>query len=109
MHAEFRQITCIMPAGKGRDVLNRLRLEHRVIDVAFHHARGVGTQTHAVRSPVFREVDVAMILVAADLADAVFDFLYRAAGLSERRAGMVFMTPVQRGWPMQPPAGFVEY
>ena len=102
----FKQITCIMPAGRAVAVLNALRQHHRIIDVAHHHARGVGTRKGRGR---YVERDVVTVLVEECSADAVFRFLYREAGLDQPHNGMVFMSGPQRATAMLPPAGFIEY
>lgn len=103
---QFRQITCIMPAGRAVPVLDALRAGKRIIDVAHHHARGVGTRKGRGR---YVEREVLTVLVELDRADEVFRFLYRAAGLDQPHNGMIFMTRPQRASAMLPPAGFVEY
>ncbi len=94
--AEFRVITCIMPAGGAVDVLRALRQELGVISACAHHARGIGTQSlrHRVYSD---EKQVLTALVSAEQADAVFSFLYHAAGLDQPHAGMVMMGRAFRG------------
>jgi hypothetical protein len=104
----FKLITCIMPAGRGREVMNRLREEHRIVDVAINHARGVGTR-RSRRRIVSAEKDVATLLVPVADADKVFAFLYREAGLGEPHAGMIFVSATVRGAPMAHPAGFIEF
>lgn len=102
----YKQITCIMPTGRAVPVLNALRVEKRVIDVAHHHARGVGTRKGRGR---YVECEVVTVLVEAASADEVFSFLYRAAGLDQPHQGMMFMSGPYRATLTQPPAGFVEY
>lgn len=93
---EFRVITCIMPAGGAVDVLRALRQEQGIISACAHHARGIGTQSlrHRVYSD---EKQVLTALVSAEQADAVFSFLYHAAGLDQPHAGMVMMGRAFRG------------
>ena len=102
----FKQITCIIPVGRAVPVLNALRQQKRIIDVAHHHARGVGTRKGRGR---YVEREVITVLVDAEQADSVFHFLYREAGLDQPHNGMLFMTGPQRATTMPPPAGFVEY
>jgi hypothetical protein len=102
----FKQITCIMPTGRALPALNALRQEKKVIDVAHHHARGVGTRRGRGR---YVECEVVTVLVDEASADDVFSFLYRAAGLDQPHQGMMFMSGPQRATMMQPPAGFIEY
>jgi len=97
MHAV---ITCIMPAGLGRDVHNRLMREHGVLSASTHHARGLGSRR--ARRMVYEEKDVLVALVEDERADELFAFLHEAAGVGEPHAGLIFMTRAARGRGMAP-------
>ncbi|MDP1735268.1 MAG: hypothetical protein Q8L44_13000 [Sulfuritalea sp.] len=90
LHGDYRIITCVMPAGRGAEVLDALRRELGVVSASIHHARGIGTQSlrHRVYSD---EKQVLTAVVAADQGDAVFDLIYFAAGINSPHAGMVMM------------------
>jgi hypothetical protein len=98
-------ITCIMPDGRGSELLEALRLELGVISASVHHARGVGTGS--LRHRVYaEEKQVLITLVAAEHADAVFEFLYMRAEIGKPHAGMVLMERAFRGaFAMPLPAG----
>lgn len=87
---EYRIITCIMPAGRGAEVMEALRRELGVVSASLHHARGIGTQSlrHRVYSD---EKQVLTAVVSAERGDAVFELIYFAAGLNAPHAGMVMM------------------
>ncbi len=90
LHGDYRVITCVMPAGRGAEVLDVLRRELGVVSASIHHARGIGTQSlrHRVYSD---EKQVLTVVVAADQGDAVFELIYFAAGINAPHAGMVMM------------------
>jgi hypothetical protein len=93
---EYRVITCIMPAGRGKEVLEALRRETGVINAVAHHARGIGT--HSLRHRIYSdEKQILTVLVEAGRADEVFHFLYFSAGLDAPHAGMVMMGRAFRG------------
>jgi len=50
---EYRVITCIMPAGRGAEVVEALRRELGVVSTSLHHARGIGT--HSLRHRVYSD------------------------------------------------------
>ena len=103
---EFRVLTCIMPAGRGAEVLEALRREAGIIGACSHHARGIGT--HNLRHRIYSdEKQVITALVEAGHADDIFRFLYHAAGLDAPHAGMIMMGRAFRGAgvvPLQPPS-----
>ncbi|MBN8475861.1 hypothetical protein [Sulfuritalea sp.] len=99
---EYRVITCIMPAGRGAEVMEALRRELGVVSTSFHHARGIGT--HSLRHRVYSdEKQVFTAVVAADKADAVFELIYFSAGLNLPHAGMVMMGKAFRAAGLESP------
>lgn len=96
----YRLITCFLPSGRAAEVLERLRKEHAVSSVCYHHARGVGTGTRRAGSGFHaaeREVITALVPEAA--AEEVFRFMFFAAGLDEPKAGMIMMERALRASP----------
>ena len=90
LRGDYRIITCVMPAGRGAEVLEVLRREQGVVSASIHHARGIGT--HSLRHRVYSdEKQVLTAVVAAEQGDAVFELIYFAAGLDTPHAGMVMM------------------
>lgn len=87
---DYRFITCVMPAGRGAEVLEALRREQGVVSASIHHARGIGTRSlrHRVYSD---EKQIITAVVAAEQGDAVFEFIYFTAGIDAPHAGMVMM------------------
>lgn len=105
---DFRLVTCIMPAGRGTAVLERLKREKKVLNASVHHARGVGTHSLHHRSMFFEEKQLLIALVEAQRADEIFEFLYYAAGIDEPHAGMVFIERAFRAAPVALPDGLSD-
>ncbi|OFZ91192.1 MAG: hypothetical protein A2V78_03700 [Betaproteobacteria bacterium RBG_16_64_18] len=92
----YRVIICIMPAGRGAEMLQALRSETGVISAYTHHARGIGT--HSLRHRIYSdEKQIFTVLVEDERADEVFHFLYYRAGLDTPHAGMIMMGRAARG------------
>lgn len=90
LRGDYRIITCVMPAGRGAEVLETLRRELGVVSASIHHARGIGT--HSLRHRVYSdEKQVITAVVAAEQGDAVFELIYFTAGIDAPHAGMVMM------------------
>jgi len=93
---QCKVITCIVPGGRGGELLEALREEQGVISASVHHARGIGAgDQHRLVHAEERQVLVA--LVTAVQADQVFEFLYQRAGLAAPHGGMVLMEKALRG------------
>lgn len=100
---EYRVVTCIMPAGKGAEVVEALRRELGVVSTSLHHARGIGT--HSLRHRVYSdEKQVLTVVVDAAKGDAVFELIYVTAGLDAPHAGMVMMGHAFRAAGLEAPA-----
>lgn len=91
LRGDYRVITCIMPAGRGAEVLELLRLNQAVVSASLHHARGIGTQSLRRHRAYSDEKQVITALVGAEQGDAVFEWLYFAAGIDAPHAGLVTM------------------
>jgi hypothetical protein len=90
LRGDYRIITCVMPAGRGAEVLEALRREQGVVSASIHHARGIGT--HSLRHRVYSdEKQIITAVVAAEQGDAVFELIYFTAGIDAPHAGMVMM------------------
>ena len=100
----FKLVTCFLPSGRALEVLERLRKEHGLDSILYHHARGVGVGTQrGWRSFLASEREVISVLAPEARADEIFHFLYFAAGLDEPNSGMVLMERVLRASPFELP------
>ena len=100
----YKTITCIMPAGCGREVHNRLMREQGVLSASMHHARGIGASTFRRRnSLVASEKDVLVALVEESRADDLFAFLFDVADIGKPHVGLMFMSRTGRGSPLVAP------
>ena len=92
VRVSLKTITCFCPSGQAQAVLDRLRKEKGIVSASAHHARGAGLATRNTKGRLFfLEKEIITALVPADRADEIFEFLYFAAGIDERHAGMVLM------------------
>ena len=96
-------ITCIMPAGRGLELIEQLR-ELGVVSAQVHHARGVGQSSKRRRGvSLYAEREVVQALVEASRADEVFEFLYAAAEIGRPHTGMLLMEKAVHGIPLTLP------
>lgn len=102
---DYRVITCIMPAGRGAEVLDMLRREQGVVSASIHHARGIGTRNLRHHRAYSDEKQVLTALVVAEQGEAVFEMIYFAAGVGTPHAGLVMMGHAFRAAGMAPPVG----
>jgi hypothetical protein len=93
-------ITCIMPAGRGLELIEQLR-ELGVVSAQVYHARGAGKSSKRRRGvSLYAEREVVQALVEAARADEVFEFLYAAAEIGRPHAGLLLMEKAMHGIPL---------
>lgn len=88
-----KQIVCIVPKGRGQQLVEALSSEKGIYNSNFSGARGVGrsgsVQDRGVGEQ--QERDVFSVTVGADQADEIFEFLYYKAELNEPHNGLIYM------------------
>ena len=91
--AQYKTITCFLPAGRAQGVLERLRKEKDIPSAFAYHARGAGLATRRDKNrPEYVEREMITALVPAERADEIFRFIFFASGIDQPHAGMVLMT-----------------
>lgn len=101
----FKVIHCFVPIGKGNELLKRLRREQGVHSAFAHHARGGGLSSRKGRESFhYLEREIITVLAPAERADAVFAFIYGAAGMNRPHVGMILMEKAQMGVALHLPA-----
>jgi len=98
-YLSYKLITCFLPAGRGKEVLDGLRKQKGMLSAYVHHARGAGVDGRRAsgKIPFYVEREVITVLSPAHQADNIFEYLYFAAGLDQPHAGMILMEKTIRG------------
>ena len=87
-------ITSIMPKGTGRKVLVGLRKEHGINTGNINMARGAGMYNPFARRGVGEQTEKEMltVVVPADKADEIFNYIYELADIGEPHHGIIFQS-----------------
>ena len=100
----FKMITCILNkgqvAGLAQDLFTR-----GVTMLDFYHARGsnIGDRLERNRLPHQVEKEVLVCLTTESESEAVFQYIYETAKISEPGGGFIFMGPVLQSSEFQLP------
>ena len=82
-------IVCIVPQGKGIDLIALLSDEKSIQTANVSTGRGRGASTvGSIRA--WDEVDMLSVTVPEARADEIFDFLFEASEMNQPRGGIIF-------------------
>ena len=99
-----RQISCVMPHGLGLPLQRRLFHELGLTRVELHSARGfMGSDPEHLFSRIER--DVLQVVVEAERADEVFEWLYHEARVADQEGRFLYVARLARATPYELPKG----
>lgn len=92
-------ITCILPKGRSKSVVEILSRERGLTQVDIHYARGVGRITPLRHRGIGEtsEREILSVAVPAEEADELFEFIYEVAAINQPHGGMMYMHPMRMG------------
>ncbi len=103
--ADTKLITCILPKGKALPLQQALVDEKDIHAGNFHFGRGVGRDSHIQDRGIGeqQERELLEVVVPADKADDVFEFMFLTADMDQPHGGMIYMTSMVRSTIWTPP------
>jgi hypothetical protein len=93
-----KMICCILPKGVALGVSVRLKEAHNIVSSNISNARGVGKITPlAYRRIVGQsEKEILSVVIAAEIADDIFAFIYQEAEIDKPHGGIMYMHSLYR-------------
>ena len=90
-------VTCVVPIGKGDDVLKVAR-EVGVSGGIVYHGKGTGVRERLgmLGIAVEAEKEIVMMMVADERRDMIIDEIFKAAEMNQPAAGYIYATPVDK-------------
>jgi len=87
-------ITSIMPKGAGHDVLLGLRKDHGIKTGNIKMARGAGQYNPLALRGIGEQTEKEMltVIVPAEKADEIFEYIYFRANIDEPHKGIIFQS-----------------
>ncbi len=89
-------ITSFLPHGTGVSMINLLKQETGVCTGNVNSSRGTGSSAGASDFDSWVEVDVLDVVVDANRADEIFNFIYEKAGIGEGNHGFIIQQNLAR-------------
>ena len=93
--ANSKLITSFLPKGTGLDLVKALNNETGVATGNVSNSRGTGTSSNSTFGD-WVEVDVFDVIVDANRADEIFNFIYNKAGIGEGNHGFIIQSNLVR-------------
>ena len=82
-------ITSFLPHGTGVPIIKLLKQETGICTGNINSSRGTGSSAGTSDFENWVEVDVLDVVVDADRADEIFNFIYEKAGIAEGNHGFM--------------------
>jgi len=89
-------ITSFLPRGTGVPMVKLLKKETGVSTGNVSNSRGTGSSAGASDFDSWVEVDVLDVVVDAERADEIFNFIYEKAGIGEGNHGFMTQSTLMR-------------
>ena len=110
MTEDQKVITCILPKGKGMNVLRVLTKEFELAAVDMHYARGMGriTPLHHRGIGETSEKEILTVAVPSSQADELFEDIYELAEIDRPHGGLMYMHTLSKATVFELPSDLKE-
>ncbi len=94
--APHKLITAILPKGRDKELVQKLVQDLGIQSVNINYARGLGRITPLRHRGVGEttEKSIVTVLVEAERADEVFEFIFFEADINRPHGGLLFQQPL---------------
>ena len=98
-------ITCILPKGIAKGVVERLKTEQGIMTANINNARGVGKITPLAYRGIGAqsEKEILTVVVPEKTADEVFEFIHEAADINKPHGGIMYLHGLHKATPFTLP------
>ena len=85
-----KRITCFLPKGTGGKMVEMLQSEKNIVSTNVHSGRGQRT------AETWKEQEILTVIVDADRAEEIFEYIYFQGKLNEPGGGFIFQSDLNR-------------
>ena len=85
-----KRITCFLPKGTGVKMVEMLQSEKNIVSTNVHSGRGQRT------AETWKEQEILTVIVDADRAEEIFEYIYFQGKLNEPGGGFIFQSDLNR-------------
>lgn len=94
-----KRITCFLPKGAGLKIVEMLHVEKNIDSTNVHHGRGLRTVESVKDYGAWSEQDILTVIVDADRAKEIFEFIFFQGELNKPGGGFIFQAGTLRSTP----------
>ncbi|MDX8390318.1 MAG: P-II family nitrogen regulator [Mariprofundaceae bacterium] len=93
-----KMITCLVREGATESAMSILKDRYGITAANVHYARGIGKSSPLSKRGVGEQTEKAVmtVIVPADQADEVFEFLYYETGIDQPHGGLIYVVPIRK-------------
>jgi len=86
-----KRIICVLPKGKAVPLIRLLHEQKNLETISFHRGRGRSTAvSESVSYGAYAEVEVVSIIIDANRADELFEFIFFEADINKPHGGFLY-------------------
>ena len=86
-----KRIVCVVPETKALPLATGLHKDKHIESANIHRGRGRSTKVRAEQTfGEYTEMEMVSVLVEADRAEEIFEYLYFEMGLDKQRGGFLY-------------------
>tara|TARA_Y100000588_G_scaffold130900_1_gene143447 strand:- start:258 stop:572 length:315 start_codon:yes stop_codon:yes gene_type:complete len=85
-----KRISCFLPKGAGVKMVEMLQSEKNIVSTNVHSGRGQRT------AETWKEQEILTVIVDADRAEEIFEYIYFQGKLNEPGGGFIFQSDLNR-------------
>ena len=96
MNKKEKRITCFLPKGAGLKIVEMLHVKKNIDSTNVHSARGLRTVESVKEYGAWSEQDILTVIVDADRAKEIFEFIFFQGELNKPGGGFLFQADIQQ-------------
>jgi len=95
---QLKLITCIVPEGVAKATIEALSERFSTVAADFHVARGIGKSSSYAQVGMGQqpEKDMLSVIVQADQADEIFEFLFHETRIDRPHGGIIYINALNQ-------------
>lgn len=106
---DSKLITCVLPDnGTDLTLVKSLRAEKGIITANSFACRGVEGSSTGKKKLEVKAVRVVAVVVVAELADEIFEYIYDKAGINQDEGGFMYQSDLVGATPFVLPEGIPD-